>query len=264
MRRFIHYGLIPIVAGLLLSGCATLPADSKSKAVHGDPLQPANRVFYGINETLDDYLMQPVAEFYAVVTPAPMRESVGNFFSNLGYLNVILNSFLQGKADQGWSDVSRFVINSTLGIGGLFDVASNMGFASHEEDLGQTLAVWGSGQGAYLVVPMFGPNTVRDAPNLVTSVFLHPLFYITSSVVYPLAVLGLINRRAQLLEATAVRDTAAIDPYIFTREAYLQRREFLIYDGQPPAGSYDDLFGGLLDTPDTETPETATEETPDK
>lgn len=252
--------LFLIVAGLLLSGCATLPANTESGVTNSDPLESVNRTFYGFNETLDDYLMRPVAEFYVFVTPEPLRASVGNFYSNLGYINVLINSFLQGKTDQGWSDTMRFVINSTLGIGGLFDVASDMGFVEHEEDFGQTLAVWGSGQGAYQYLPLFGPSTARATPDIVTSVFLHPLFYVATAIAYPLAALGLVNYRAELLEASRIRDSAAVDPYLFTREAYLQRREFLIYDGQPPTGSYDDLFDSLLNTPS----ETTTKKTPDE
>lgn len=213
-----------------------------------DPLEPANRVFYSVNETLDGLFVKPMAEIYAMAIPAPMRESVGNFFSNLGYINVILNSFLQGKSDEGWSDTSRFLINSTLGIGGLFDVAENMGFERRQEDFGQTLAVWGSERGPYLYLPIVGPNSARDAPDIVSSVVTNPLFYVSSTILYPVTALGVINRRAELLDATRMRDESAVDPYIFTREAYLQRRNYLIHDGNPPASGYDDLFSEATET----------------
>lgn len=236
--------IVTLLLCLIVSGCATTQGgDTQDKVEHDvDPIEPANRVFYQINEVLDEMLVKPVAGTYAYVTPDPVRESISNFFGNLGYINVILNSFLQGKAEQGWSDTSRFLINSTIGIGGLFDVADDMGFPRHEEDLGQTLAVWGSDQGAYLYLPVVGPNTVRDAPDIASSTLTNPLFYVTGAILYPVTALGVISKRADLLEATNMRDEAAIDPYLFTREAYLQRRNYLIYDGNPPPEGYDDIF----------------------
>jgi len=239
-----YFWIIALLSCLATSGCATTQGTETQNTTEQDvdPIEPANRIFYGINEVLDEMLVMPFAQVYSDITPDPMRESVSNFFSNLGYLNVILNSFLQGKTDQGWSDTSRFLINSTLGIGGLFDVATGMGFPRHEEDLGQTLAVWGSDQGAYLYLPIAGPQTVRDTPDIASSTLTNPLFYVTSTVLYPVAALGIIDKRAQLLEATRLRDEASIDPYIFTREAYLQRRNYLIHDGNPPLEGYDDIF----------------------
>lgn len=241
-----YFWIIILLSCLGVSGCATTQPqgantqDSAEKNV--DPIEPTNRVFYQVNEVLDEMLVKPVAGTYAYVTPTPVRESISNFFANLGYINVILNSFLQGKGDQGWSDTSRFLINSTLGIGGLFDVATDMGFPRHEEDFGQTLAIWGADQGAYLYLPVAGPKTVRHTPDIVTSTLTNPLFYVTGAVLYPVTALGVINKRAELLEASRLRDEAAIDPYIFTREAYLQRRNYLIYDGNPPLEGYDDIF----------------------
>ncbi len=226
----------------LLSGCATSQVN-ENNTVNNDPIEPVNRKFDAFNETLDKYLMKPIAENYVNFTPRPLRTGVTDFFDNVSYLNVILNSLLQGKLDQGLSDVFRFVFNSTIGIGGLFDVATGMGLEKHNEDLGQTFAVWGSDQGAYLNLPVFGPNTVRDAPNLLTSALLNPITYISSAVLWPVSALNLINKRANLLEATNIRDEAAIDPYSFTREAYLQQREYLIHDGSPPAEGYNAIFG---------------------
>ena len=133
---------------LALSGCATTPTDGAS-----DPLQPVNRVGYSINDTLDNNLLKPVAEVYKDATPKLMRTGITNFFDNLNYLNVILNSFLQGKLDQGISDTLRFIYNSTFGLAGLVDVSTHIGMPAHNEDLGQTLAVWGVGQGSYLYLP---------------------------------------------------------------------------------------------------------------
>ncbi|MCG8380283.1 MAG: VacJ family lipoprotein [Proteobacteria bacterium] len=231
-----------LIVGLLLvaTGCAT--TQTADGEINEDPIEPTNRVFFNINETLDKHFLKPVAEGYVAVTPVPVRTSITNFFDNLTYLNVILNDFLQGKFSQGMDDTFRFLFNSTLGIGGLFDVATPMGLPENEEDFGQTLAVWGVDKGSYLYLPLFGPNTVRDTTDFVPSTLLNPFFYITSTVLLPVSALNAINTRANLLEASNIRDEAAIDPYAFTREAHLQQREFLIYDGNPPVTGYDDIF----------------------
>jgi phospholipid-binding lipoprotein MlaA len=221
-----------------LSGCATTQTTDGA----ADPLQPINRVGYSINDTLDEALLKPVAETYEEYTPQLIRTGITNFFDNLNYLNVILNSFLQGKLGQGLSDTTRFVFNSTLGLGGLMDVGTAMGLPAHDEDFGQTLAVWGFGQGSYLYIPVQGPNTVSTLPDIAISYFLNPLTYLTSTILFPLAAINIINKRANLLEATNIRDEAAVDPYIFTREAFLQRRTYLIYDGNPPHEGYEDIF----------------------
>lgn len=236
-----RFALAVLLTAALTGGCASSQTRS-ADTVDPDPLEPANRAFFTFNETLDQYLIRPVAETYVEVAPRPMRTAVTNFFSNLTYLNVILNSFLQGKFYQGVNDTARFVINSTLGVGGLFDVATDAGLPAHQEDFGQTLAVWGAGQGAYLYLPVRGPNSVRDAPDLATSYFLNPMTYVTGAVLFPVTALGVINSRANLLDETRIRDEAAVDSYSFTREAYLQRREYLIYDGNPPTEGYDDIF----------------------
>ena len=239
-----HLFLIVFLA--IASGCATTQTDST--VGNKDSFEPANRVFFNVNETLDKHLMKPIAEAYVEVTPTAVRTSVTNFFNNLTYLNVILNDFLQGKFDQGINDSLRFIFNSTLGIGGLFDVATtDLGLPRNQEDFGQTLATWGVDEGAYLNLPLLGPNTVRDSTDQVTSTFTNPFFYFTSAIFFPVGVLDLMNRRANLLEASNLRDEAAIDPYAFTREAYLQQREFLIFDGNPPVTGYDDIFSDLDD-----------------
>lgn len=232
--------MVAVAAAIgLLSGCAT--QTSKSGA-NPDPLEPANRAFYGLNEGIDRGLVKPLAEAYEKVTPEPARTAVTNFFDNLLYLNVILNSFLQGKFNQGFSDTGRFLVNSTLGLGGLFDVATGMGMPLHNEDFGQTLAKWGMGSGPYVYLPIKGPNSSRDLPDIATSMLLNPLTYISGGVLIPIQALRIINLRANLLDETRIRDEAAVDPYSFTREAYLQRREYLIFDGNPPATGYEDIF----------------------
>jgi phospholipid-binding lipoprotein MlaA len=152
-----------------------------------------------------------------------------------------LNAFLQGKGKQGLEDTSRFLINTTFGLCGLFDPATPLGLKAHNEDFGQTMAVWGVGKGPYLVLPLIGPNTVRNIPDLGVSVVTNILFYVTNPVAVPFAVLGLVDRRSRFDQAIQFRDETAVEPYLFTREAYLQRRNFLIHDGNPPIED-DDLF----------------------
>jgi len=249
MNKLMHIKVLPLIIALLFvslaSGCAS--TQTKDGETNNDTLEPVNRASFNLNETLDEYILKPIAEPYAKYTPEIYRSGITNFFDNLSYLNVVLHSFLQGKLGQGFSGITRFIVNSTLGIGGLNDIATPMGLAKHNEDFGQTLATWGVGQGSYLYVPLSGPNTVRNSPDMVTSTLLNPFFYISSAILFPVSALNIINTRANLLEATNLRDEAAIEPYTFTREAYLQQRQNLIYDGNPPIEGYDDIFDDIED-----------------
>jgi phospholipid-binding lipoprotein MlaA len=228
----------------LVSACTTVQKSpsAEPEMVNVDPFESTNRSVYRFNDGLDRYFVKPVASTYASITPDLVQTGVTNFFNNISYLNVVVNSSLQGKLDQGMSDLFRFVFNSTLGVAGLFDVATPLGIPANKEDLGQTFAVWGSGQGPYLTLPLFGPNTLRDAPDLVTSLFLNPISYLASAVSLPATALNIVNRRANLLEAKSMLDEAALDPYSFTREAYLQQRLYLIHDGAPPTDGAEDIF----------------------
>jgi len=221
-----------LVLLLLLSGCATVENNY-------DPLEGINRPMEGFNDTLDTYTLKPMAEGYMGATNSTMRKGVSNFYDNLTYPNTVLNAFLQGKGHQGVEDLFRFIINSTVGVVGLFDVASEVGLKQNNEDLGQTLAVWGFSQGAYIVYPVMGPNSVRKTPDFVTSTATDGLFWasfaLAPEVTIPLTVLKFIEKRARLLDASDMRDDLALDPYVFTREAWRQNREYLIYDGSPPA-----------------------------
>ena len=238
--------LLALLAAGVLTGCAG--TQTVEGEYNPDPYEDTNRSFYRFNDALDRHVMRPVAETYANVAPKPVRNSVTNFFDNLEYLNVILHSFLQGKLKQGFSDAIRFTVNSTVGIGGLFDVASGMGLKEHEEDFGQTLATWGLNQGAFLNLPFFGPNTARNTPDFASSYLANPLTYLSSIFLFPVTALNFVNTRANLLEASEFVEEASIDPYSFIREAYLQRRKYLIHDGNPPAEGYDDIFDtGLED-----------------
>ena len=232
--------LAVLLAAALLTGCAT--TETINGEINPDPYEDTNRSMYRFNDYLDRNIMIPIAENYVKATPEPVRNGITNFFDNLEYLNVILHSFLQGKLGQGLSDVTRFVVNSTLGLGGLFDVATEMGLEEHDEDFGQTLAVWGMDPGAYLYLPFLGPYTARNSPDVAGSYFSNPFTYISTIYLLPVTFLNLLNDRANLLEASEFVNEASIDPYSFTREAYLQQRRYLIHDGNPPSEGYDDIF----------------------
>jgi phospholipid-binding lipoprotein MlaA len=238
-RRIMLLIALTVVVGLG-AGCASTPND--------DPYESTNRKIYNFNDAIDRNVLQPVARSYVSVTPAPVRNGLTNFFDNVNYLNVITNDVLQGKPGQFLSDLARFIVNSTLGLGGLFDPAKGMGLTAHNEDLGQTFGVWGAGEGAYLNLPLGGPSSFRDAPGFVSSILLNPLTYLNPIVNIPLAVVNAVNIRANLLEATNIRDQAALDPYTFVREAYRQQREFKIYDGNPPGDGFDDYLEGEGDS----------------
>ena len=234
----------------LLSGCASTGDSVSSK---DDPYEGFNRSMYKFNDVLDKGFLQPLASGYATIVPSPVRKSITNFFDNLGYLNVILNALLQGKFDQAVSDSLRFVYNSTLGIGGLFDVSTAIGAPRNNDDFGKTLASWGFERGSYWYYPFFGPDTTRNSGDVVTRNLVDPTNYLNSIVLFPLRALNIVNTRANLLDATRIRDEAAVDPYVFTREAFLQQRDYLIYDGNPPVDGYDDIFDDAsVESEDTE------------
>lgn len=194
-----------------------------------------NRAVFNFNEAVDRAVLKPVADAYVKVTPQPVRTSVSNFFDNLVYPNVILNDFLQGKVEQGVSDTARFVWNSSAGIFGLFDVASRMGMPPHDEDFGQTLGVWGVGEGPYLVLPILGPSSGRDAPGVAVTYVTNGLYYVEDSKTrLGLTLLNGVDLRARAAGFMRFRDVAALDPYLFTRESYRQYRTYQIYDGNVP------------------------------
>jgi len=226
-----------LVWGLLAGGCATVENEH-------DPLEGLNRASDGLNSVLDKLTLAPTARGYGQVTPGVIRTIVSNFFDNSVYMNVVLNDFLQGKGQQGGADFGRFLINSTLGVGGLFDPATSIGLNKHDEDFGQTLAAWGVGQGGYIVYPFFGPNSYRNTPDFVTATLTDVLFWVSLSaapaITIPLTVLKAIDKRYRLIAAANLRDDMALDAYVFTREAWRQHREYLIFDGKPPSAAKDD------------------------
>ena len=234
-----------------LLGCSSM---SKKDAADIDPIDPhedINRVSYDFTDKVDRMLFEPVADAYADYVPDAAQRSIGNFYDNLSYPNVVLNAFLQGKVKQGFFDGLRFAVNSTIGMLGLFDMATHMGLEKHDEDFGQTLAVWGFDSGSYLFIPILGPSSKRDVIGVPVTVVTNMLFYagyvVGAPVFVPLTVLGAIDKRARLAGPMRIRDQAALDPYLFVREASLQQREFLIYDGNPPLKLYDEEI--FLDNP---------------
>ena len=225
----------------LLTGCATAPYG----AADPDPLEDVNRYSYNVTDALDKLVLGPVTDAYLQAVPGAVRARVSNFYDNAGYLNTVLNGFLQGKFEQGLGDAARFAVNSTVGVLGLFDVATALGLPAHDEDFGQTLGVWGAGEGAYLFVPVRGPSSLRDVADTPLSIATNVLTYVDASMYTPLAILGVINARAKVDAAIKVRDQAALDPYIFTREAYRQNRMHRIHDGDPPLPGPDSLDAAL-------------------
>lgn len=211
-----------------LGGCATATNPT-------DPLESFNRGVYQFNETLDRYVVKPVAQGYQFVLPQPVRTGVSNFFSNMNDITVMVNNLLQGKFLPALDDFSRIVINTSIGLLGLIDVASDAGIQKNNEDFGQTLGVWGLAEGPFIMLPLFGPSTGRDAVGLVGDFYTDVLRSTDPVHLRNQArILRLVNRRAELLDASKVLDAAALDPYEFLRDAYLQRRRNLTYDGRPP------------------------------
>jgi phospholipid-binding lipoprotein MlaA len=218
-----------------LTGCGSNPID---------PLEPLNRTIYGFNSGLDKFVLKPAADGYVKFVPLFIRQGIGNGFDNLEYFDVVLNDFLQNKQDQGWRDFARMAVNSTVGIGGIFDPATKWNLPAHENSFGNTLAKWGAKAGPYLVLPLFGPSSERDATGLGTKLITNPFFWLSPpwSVTIPLAATGFVDTRSRSDFLIKFRDKTAIDPYVFTREAYLRYRENVIHGGNAPAdeGLYDD------------------------
>jgi phospholipid-binding lipoprotein MlaA len=200
-----------------------------------DPYEGFNRSMFAVHEAIDKYAAKPVAQVYDNAVPLPVKAGVGNFFGNVGELWVGVNSALQGKFGDAGVDLGRLLINSTVGIFGLFDVASELGLERHDEDFGQTMAVWGAGSGGYLFWPVIGSRTVRDTLGWGVDIMGDPVGYVDSIPVRnSLRGLRIVDIRASLLPADKVVEEAALDKYAYIRDAYLQRRRNQIFDGRPP------------------------------
>ena len=231
---------------VLLSGCATTQGDSGG--VDYDPLEPMNRKMHGFNMAIDKVALRPLARGYKKVVPSPIRRGVTNFFSNLTTPRSALNNFLQGKPKQGFNELGRFLFNSTLGLGGLIDIASAGGMERYDENFAQTLSVWGVPDGPYIVLPLWGPNMVADVFALPVDYYSDiSTYYDNSSVRSKVWGLRLVDLRHRLLSVDSMLDESS-DPYITVRESYMQNRDFRIYDGDPPEEDiyedelYDEFF----------------------
>src|SRR5574343_1086440 len=224
------------VRGLLAAGvllCAGLAVGEENPR---DPYEGFNRTMFSVNEAIDKYAAKPVAQAYDHAAPLPVKAGVGNFFGNVGDLWIGANSAMQGKFGDAGNDFARLLINSTVGIFGLFDVASELGLDKHEEDFGQTMAVWGVRDGGYLFWPVIGPRTVRDTVGFGVDAYADPVRHVHNQVATrnSLVALRAVDVRASLLPADKVVEEAALDKYSYIRDAYLQRRNNQIYDGRPP------------------------------
>lgn len=235
-RRRASAGLLAAVLAGGLGGCATTGNPR-------DPLEGMNRAVFAFNEGLDKAVIKPAAEAYQTAVPLPGRVGVANFFANVGDLLVGTNNLLQGKPGEAVTDFARVAVNTTVGILGLFDVASELGLERHEEDFGQTLGRWGVPDGPYLVLPFFGSRTLRDTAGLVVDSVYDPVYDVQNVATRNILTgTRIVDARAQLLAAQDVLETAALDRYAYLRDAYLQRRRSLIYDGAPPRIREDDAW----------------------
>ena len=231
-----------LIAALLTGGCATVNGPSAKI----DPLESFNRASYAFNDTVDKAVLKPVAQGYQAVTPSFVRAGITNAFDNVGDVKTALNNLLQGKVGEAASDAGRVVVNTVLGVFGLWDVATPMGLEKHEEDFGQTLGKWGVGSGPYLVLPLLGPSTLRDGVGRIPDSYAGYNYHIDHRrTANSLFVTEIINGRANLLAAEKTLDEAALDKYTFLRDAYLQRRLRSVYDGKVPQAKLDELEDSL-------------------
>lgn len=227
---------------LLLTGCATTAAPPGERHPQ-DPWEPYNRAIFEFNRDVDRIVLRPVARGYAKVTPAPVQEGVGNFFTNLGYPVDIVNLLLQGKPADSAKATGRFVLNSTVGLLGIFDVASRAGIPQYDEDFGQTFGVWGWEQSRYFVVPFFGGTTIRDAlgyvPDAYTNVGWKQIE--DEELFYSLVALDLVHLRSTVISQEKTIQEA-FDKYKLFRDSYLQRRTYLIHDGENELPEYERML----------------------
>lgn len=224
--------LVAAACVLGLSACATVPPNAGQD--RRDPWEGFNRQVFAFNDAVDRAAVRPVAQAYVDYVPEPVRRCVGNAFANLREPSNFVNNFLQGKPEAALRSGARLVLNTTVGVAGCFDIASSSGIERQPEDFGQTLGVWGVPTGPYLVLPMFGPSSVRDTTGLGVETFLDPNFYLNEPVAeWSLLGARLLNQRAELLPADRLLETA-LDPYLAVRDAYFQRRRSLVYDGYAP------------------------------
>ena len=224
----------PLAAVMLVAGCAAAPS-------RDDPFEPMNRASYRVHEVVDGHFIKPMVQAYVDYTPRLVQQGIHNFFGNIDDFFSFINAALQNKPDKAGHDLGRVITKTGFGLLGLIDVASEAGVPKGNEDFGQTFGGWGIPQGPDLFIPVFGPTTVRDGTGWIVRGYASPIGYIedipTRNVLWALNVIDL---RASALQAESVVNQAALDPYTFIRRAYLQRRRYLVYDGQPPPAKDDD------------------------
>lgn len=244
---------VAVLLAAFLSGCAT-------SGNPRDPFEGYNRAVFNFNDKLDEVAIKPAAEAYRSTLPQFAQTGISNFFGNLGDVWTALNNYMQGKFEHGVNDTMRVAVNSTLGIFGVLDIATEAGLPKHSEDFGQTLGKWGVQSGPYFVLPLLGPSTVRDSLATPLDIAVDPWGYVSTS---PWTAVGTATRivdvRARLLDASNLLEEAALDRYVFVRDAYLQRRQSRVYDGEVPSSRYEYDIGPTDDSMNasTEAPEPA-------
>ncbi|WP_111516744.1 VacJ family lipoprotein [Cupriavidus phytorum] len=234
------------IAATMLAGCATGPQASPD-----DPLEPMNRAIFTVNDKLDQYVAVPVAKGYKAVTPEPVRAAVSNFYSNLADIGNFANNLLQGKGVAAAESFMRVAMNSVLGLGGLIDIATPAGLPKHSQDFGLTLGTWGVPSGPYLVLPLFGPSSFRDGAGLYVNFWFDPTTYAEPAVRNSVYGMNVVDVRTNLLGATDLLKLAALDKYAFVRDAYLQRRRYLLGENTALPDYGDDEDAGAEAVPAT-------------
>jgi phospholipid-binding lipoprotein MlaA len=230
MRRI----AIPLFAVTLLAGCAAAPS-------RDDPFEPMNRASFAVHEVVDGHVVKPIAQAYVDYAPKLVQTGIRNFFGNVDDFISFINGMLQNKPDKAGNDLGRVITNTGFGLLGLIDIASDAGIPKGNEDFGQTFGYWGIPQGPYLFIPVLGPTTVRDGTGLIVRAYATPIGYIpdvpTRNILWGI---GFLDARASALQAESLVDQASLDRYTFIRRSYLQRRQYLVYDGAPPPPKEDD------------------------
>ena len=238
--------LSSLVISITLAGCAST---AKTVPDQNDPFAGWNRGTQTFNDNLDKAILKPMAKGYQWITPEFVSEGVTNFFSNINDVGVFINDLLQFKLTQGGMDGSRFLINSTAGVAGFFDVAKMIDLPKHKEDFGQTLGYWGVPSGSYLVLPLFGPSSPRDTVGLVGDAIFNPLTYVSifggwaaTAATAGSRALDVTDKRAHLMTTEKIIDEGSVDRYDFIKNSYEQNRDYLIHDGNPPEDTDPDLL----------------------
>lgn len=235
LRKAFGQSLLVAAIAMSLVGCASAVTEEQQADLDPrDPYESWNRGVQDFNDGLDDYFMKPVAKSYQWITPTFVDKGVTNFFSNLSDISVTMNDLLQAKFGQGSMDAGRFLVNTSVGVGGIVDVASMIDLPKHDEDFDQTLGFWGVPTGPYIVLPLIGPNSPRGLGGLIGDTAANPSTYVGAGIGTALYAVRMSDARSDLLSATKIVDEAAVDKYEFIRNAYFQQRNYLVHDGNPP------------------------------